>query len=161
MLFQFMESDGETDRIMPLCACEAQEERDAGFQLTVIAGELEEGIAEVILFKVTVSSPGSIGVGKMAHVIRGIFPVVSARTGMGVDSGAVAGKGKVFRWDNAAFDGREDGSMVKEELQPLLKIKRDVFAVHEAAGNGLCNFGPGFLCFLFFALRLIRLSAVP
>ncbi len=39
MLFQFMDGDEEADRIMPLFACEAQEERNVGFQPAVIAGE--------------------------------------------------------------------------------------------------------------------------
>ena len=60
--------------------------------------------------------------------------------GMGVDGGAIAGNSKVLHRDKAAFDGREDGGMVKEELEELLEIKRDVPAIQQAAGNGLSNF---------------------
>ncbi len=41
VFFQFMESDKETDGIVPPGVGKAQEERYIGFQLGVIAGEVE------------------------------------------------------------------------------------------------------------------------
>ena len=161
MSFQFMEGDEKADRIMPLSAGEPQEEWDVCFQFAVITGELEECIAEVKLFKVAVPSPGSIRVREMAQGFGRAFPVVSAWAGVGVDGGTIAGNSKVLLWDQAAFDGRQDGSMVKEKLKPLFKIKRDVPGIHQAICNGHCNFGPVFLCFLLFAFRFFWLSAVP
>ncbi len=73
MLFQFMESNEETDGIMPLCACEAQEKRHVGFQSAVITGELGECIAEVMLFKVAVPSQEASGSGKW-HRFSGTPP---------------------------------------------------------------------------------------
>lgn len=161
MFFQLMESNKEADGIMAFGTGEAQKERDIRFQSGVVTRELEEGVAEVMLFQVAVPSPGSIGVREMAHVVRGAFPVVPAWAGMGMDGSAIAGNGEKVIWDYAAFDGREDGGMVKKELEPPLKVERDVFAVHQPCGNGFCDLWPGLLCFLFFAFRLLRLPAVP
>ena len=116
MFFQFMESDEEADRIMPSGACKAEQERQVGFQFAVIAGELEECIAKVILIKVAVPSPGSIRVREMAHVFGSPFPMAATWAGVGVDGSTISGNSKVFSGDKAAFDGRKDGSMEKEEL---------------------------------------------
>ena len=148
MFFQFMESDEKADRIMPFSAGKPKEEREVRFQSAVITGELEECIAEVKLFQVAVPSPGSIRVREVAQSFGRVFPVVSARAGVGMDGSAIAGNSQVFLWDQAAFDGRENGGMVKEKLEPLLKMKRNVPAIHQAVGNEFCNFGLAFLRFL-------------
>ena len=161
VLFQFMEGDKETDGIMPSGAGKAQEKRDIGFQLGVITRELEQGVAEIVFIQVTVPSPGSIGVREMPHVLGHTIPVVPAGAGMGMDSSDVSGNGEVFLRDQAALHGREDGGVVKKELEPLLKVKRDVFPIHQPFSNGFCNLRLWFQCFLFFAFRLFRLPAVP
>ena len=78
-----------------------------------------------------------------------------------MDGSAIAGNSQVFLWDQAAFDGRENGGMVKEKLEPLLKMKRNVPAIHQAVGNEFCNFGLAFLRFLLFAFRFFRFFVVP
>ena len=161
MFFQFMESNEKADRIMSLSAGKAKEEREVRFQSAVITGELEECIAEVKLFQVAVPSPGSIRVREVAQSFGRVFPVVSARAGVGMDGSAIAGNSQVFLWDQAAFDGRENGGMVKEKLEPLLKMKRNVPAIHQAVGNEFCNFGLAFLRFLLFAFRFFRFFVVP
>lgn len=75
--------------------------------------------------------------------------------------GAVAGNGKVFPWYEAAFHGRQDGYMIEELLQALLKVKGDILPVHEPFFD---RFGDLWLClldFLFFSFGLIRLFSVP
>ena len=111
VLFHFMESGKETDGIVPFGTGKAQDEWDVCFEFRVIAGELEKGIAEVILFQIAVPSPGSIGVREMPHVLRCAVPVVAAWAGMGMDSSAVAGNSEVFLWDEVALYGREDGGI--------------------------------------------------
>lgn len=83
-----------------------------------------------------------------------ILSMVSVWADVGMNDSAVTGNGKVFRWYNVAFDGREDRSMVKEELQPLFKVKRDVFTVHEVACKGFCVFRPVFQCFMILTFGL-------
>lgn len=119
MFFQFMESDEKADRIMPLSAGEPQEERDVRFQFAVITGELEECIAEVKLFKVTVPSPECIWVREMAQGFGRIFPVVSAWAGVCVDGGTIAetvrcsfGSGRI-RWKAGRQGKREAEAAVQ------------------------------------------------
>lgn len=140
MLLQFMEGDKETDGIMPFGTCKAQKERYIGFELGIITGELEERIAKVIFVQIAVPSPGSVGVRKMPQGIRGAVPVVSARAGMGMYGSAVARNSKVFLWDQAACNRRQDGGVVKKELETLFKVKRDVPAIQQACGNGFRDF---------------------
>lgn len=78
---------------------------------------------------------------------------------MGMHGSAVAGNGKVSLWYEAAFHGRQDGHMIEELLQKLLKIKRDIFPGHKAIFDRIGDFRLCLLCFLFFPFRLIRLFA--
>lgn len=55
---------------MPFCASEAQEQGDVRLKFRVIAGQLEQSVAEVILVQVTVLAPGHIRVGEMMHAVR-------------------------------------------------------------------------------------------
>ena len=161
MFSEFMESDKETDGVMAPCAGKAQKERDVRSELGVIAGQLEQGEAEVIFFQVAVPAPGSIRVREMAQVFRGAGPVVPTGAGVGVYGGAVTGDGKAFLRDKAAFDGWKDGGMVKEELQARLKVKRDIFPFQEPFFDRFRDFGSGLLCFLVFAFGLVGLFGVP
>ena len=56
-------------------------------------------------------------------------------------------------------DGRKDSRMIEEALQAFLKVKRDIFPVHEPFFDGFCDFGLCFLGFLVSAFGLIRFFA--
>ena len=84
MLFQFMERDQEADGIMPFCTGEAQEQRDVRLKFRIIAGQLEQGVAEVILVQVAVPAPGGIGVGEVPQAVRCTIPVVPVWAGVGM-----------------------------------------------------------------------------
>ena len=84
-----------------------------------------------------------------------------AGAGMGVDRGAIPGNRKMSFWYEAAFHRRQDSRMIEELLQPLFKVKRDIFSVHESFFDHFGDFGFWLLCFLLFSLRLLRLPAVP
>lgn len=96
----------------------------------------------------------------MPKVIGCADPVVSAWAGMGMYSGAVPGNGKVFHWDQAAFHGRQDSHKIEEALQTFLKVKRDIFPVHDPFFDRFGDFGLCLLGFLFFPFGLIRLFTV-
>lgn len=70
MLFQFMERDQEADGIMAFCTGEVQEQGDVRLKHRVMAGELEQSVAEVILVRVAVPAPGRIRVGEMPQAVR-------------------------------------------------------------------------------------------
>ena len=57
MFFQLMESDKKRDGIMAFGACKAEQQRDIGMQHRVVAGKLEQSIAEVKGIKVAVPAP--------------------------------------------------------------------------------------------------------
>ena len=87
--------------------------------------------------------------------------MVAARAGVGVESGAVPGNRKVFPRYEAAIHGRKDSRMIEEALQAFLKVKRDIFPVHEPFFDGFRDFGPCFLGFPVSAFGLNGLFAVP
>ncbi len=161
MFFQFMEGNKETDRIVPPCTGKTQEQGDISPEFAVITGQLEKCIAEVILIKVAVPAPGSIGVGEMPQVIWRTIPVVPAGAGMDMHGGAVSGNGKVFPGYESAFQGRQDGHMIKELLQALFKVKRDILPGHQPFSDRFCDLWFCLLCFLPFPFGLTGLFAVP
>lgn len=161
MLFQFMERDQEADGIMPLCAGEAQEQGDVRLKFRVIAGQLEQGVAEVILVQAAVPAPGRIGVGEVPQAVRRTVPVVAVGAGVGMHGGAVAGDGKVRLWYEATFQGRQDGRMAEKLLQALLKVERDILPGHEPFFDGFRDFLFCLLCFLVLSFGPVRLFAVP
>ncbi len=140
ILFQFVKGSEKTDRIMPFCTGKTQEQREVGLKFAVVTGELEEGIAEVILIKVAVPAPGSIGVGEVPQVFGSVLPMVPVWAGVGMHGGTVAGDGKLFFRDKTAFHGRDNSHAVKELLEMLFKVKRDIFSVQYTSGDLLCNF---------------------
>ena len=161
MLFQFMERDQEADRVMPLRAGEAQEQGDVRLKFRVIAGELEQCVAEVILVQVAVPAPGRIRVGEMAQALRGAIPVVPVWAGMGMYGGAVSGESKAPFWYEAALHGRQDGEVVEELLQELLKVERDILPGQEPLFDGFSDFLLCLLSLLVPAFGPVRLFVVP
>lgn len=112
MRFQLMKGDQCTDGIMASGAGETKKQRDVCVQFTVVAGELEQGIAVIILVKVTVPAPGSIGVRIMAwcRIIgrtadRRGFTAAPCWGGMSMDSRAIAGNSRIFRGNQTTFEG--------------------------------------------------------
>ena len=67
----------------------------------------------------------------------------------------------MFLWYEAAFHGRQDGHMIEEALQVRLKVKRDIFPVHEPFFDSFRDFGLCLLGFQVFAFGFIRFFAVP
>ena len=57
--------------------------------------------------------------------------MVPVGAGVGMYSGAVPGDSKVLFWYEAALHGRQDGHMVEELPQVLLKVERDILPGHE------------------------------
>ncbi len=80
MLLKLMESNEKVYRIMSACTGKTKQQGKIHMKLTVIAGELEQGIPEVIFVEVTVPSPGSVRVrvmlrcGSRISSIRGKGP---------------------------------------------------------------------------------------
>ena len=161
MLFQFVERDQEADGIMPFCASEAQEQGDVRLKFRIIAGQLEQSVAEVILVQVAVPAPGRIRVREMPQAVRSAVPVMPVGAGVGMYSGSVPGDSKVLLWYEAAFPGRKDSRMVEELLQALFKVERDILPGHEPFFDGFGDLVLCLLCFLVPAFGPVRLFTVP
>lgn len=121
MSFQLMKGDQSIDGIMPSGAGEPEKQGNVCVQLAVVAGELEQGIAVIILVKVTVPAPGGIGVRIMAwcRIIGGTadrrgFTAVSSWGGMSMDSRAIAGNGQIFRGNQTALEGGNHSDKIEK-----------------------------------------------
>lgn len=139
-------------------------------KFTVIAGELEQGIAKVVFIKAAVPPPGSIGVGEMARgggkPISGkgaklFFGMAPLGAGMGMDSGTVTGDSKILRGYHPSLDRGDDSREIKELLEAAFKVEGDAFVTEEAADKLFSNFRLGFGSFFAFGFRAFRLFGIP
>ncbi len=138
MFFHFVESGKETDGVMAFCAGKREQERYICVKGTVIAGELEQGITEIITVKVRIPSPAGI---RVRVVTRGhrefrrrkgrklFFRMFSAGVCMSMYSSAITRNGKGNRRNDSAMDGREDSHTIKKCLEPGFKVKRDILVI--------------------------------
>ena len=56
---------------------------------------------------------------------------------MGMDTGAVAGKGKAVRMEKAVFQGGDEGGKTKEELEPFFIMKGKLLMGEVVSGDGI------------------------
>lgn len=139
-------------------------------KFTVIAGELEQGIAKVVFIKVAVPPPGSIGVGEMprgggklisgkgAKLCFGMAPPVA---GMSMDSGTVTGDSKILRGYHPSLDRGDDSREIKELLEAAFKVEGDAFVTEEAADKLFSDFRLRFGSFYALTFRAFRLFGIP
>lgn len=138
MFFHFVESGKETDGVMAFCAGKTEQERYICVKGAVIAGELEQGITEIITVKVRIPSPAGI---RVRVVTRGgrefrrrkgrklFFRMFSAGVCMSMYGSAISRDSKGIGRNDTAMDGGEDSHTIKKCLEPGLKVKKDVFVI--------------------------------
>lgn len=138
MFFHFVESGKETDGVMPFCTGQTEQERHIRAEGTVIAGELEQRIAKIILVKVRVPSPSG---NRVRIVARGdgeflrrkrrelLFRMFSAGVCVSMYGSAIPRDSKGIGRDDSAADGRKDSDVIKKCLEPGFKIKKDILVV--------------------------------
>ena len=105
---------------------------------TVIAGELEQGIPEIITVQVRIPSPAGI---RVRVVTRGhrefrrrkgrklFLRMFSAGVCMSMYGSAISRDSKWIRRNDSAMEGREDSHTIKKCLEPGFKVKKDILVV--------------------------------
>lgn len=66
---------------------------------------------------------------------------MSVRGGMGMDTGAVTGKGQAVFWDESFLEGREDCSKPEELLEPVLIMEGELLMGQGVSCDGLGDAG--------------------
>lgn len=112
---------------------------------------------EIKDFLVAVPAPVSIGVGEMAFAgavedsgLQAFTNLVSIRVGMGMDTGAVAGKSDAVIWNKPFLQGRDEGSETEKLLEPFFIMEGKFFMRAGVNGHGVsdpCMFIWEFLTF--------------
>ena len=120
---EFPEGDNGADAVVAPGVQEADMQGQVNTELCIVGAEHVKGVSEIKDFLITVPSPVGIGVREMAftgtmadavfHTVTDFMPV---RGSMGMDAGAVAGKGKAVLGNEAVFQGGEDGSKTENVL---------------------------------------------
>ncbi|WP_275443809.1 hypothetical protein [Petralouisia muris] len=97
---------------------------------------------------VAVPAPVSIRIGEMAFasamgdvVFHAFADLMAIRGCMGMDTGAIAGKGDAICRDESVFKRRKDRGEAKDLLKPLLKIKGKFCMGEGIGGQGVRNAG--------------------
>ncbi len=122
--FKFTQGDNGGDAVMPPGIYEADMERKVNPDVRVMGAEHVKGMAEIKSFLVAVPSPVSIGVGEVARagatgdtIFRTVTDFMPVRGGMGMDTGAVAGKDEAVCRDKPVFQGGDEGGETENLLE--------------------------------------------
>ena len=145
---EFPEGDDGADAVMPPGIQESDMEGQVNAGLGIMRAEHVKGMPEIIDFLFTVPSPVGIRVREMAFTGTAwgaVFPALTdfmpIRGGMGMDAGAVTGKGKAALGDEAVFHGGQDGGKAEKALEPLLEMEREFFVAQCVGGHLVRNTG--------------------
>ena len=132
--FKFAEGDNGGDTVMPPGIHETDMKREVNSNVCIMGAEHIKCMAEIKNFLVAVPSPVGIGIREMApagavcaSVLHTVTDFMSIRGGMGMDTGAVAGKGEAVRREEPVFQGRDEGGKPEELLKPVFIMKGKFF----------------------------------
>lgn len=112
----------------------------------IVGAEHVKGVSKIKDFLITVLSPVGIGIREMALTGAACdsffqtFPdLMPIRGCMGMDTGAVAGKGESVPRDETVLKGWKDGSKAENPLEPFLIMEGVVYCLIFAGfGLGTC-----------------------
>ncbi len=134
---KFAQADEGADAVMPSCVEEADMERQVHAKVCIMGTKHIKGVSEIKSFQVTVPSPVRIGVREMAPagavggtVFVAFAGFMSIRGVMGMDTGAIAGKGDAIGGDKAVFEGGDKCGKPEELLEPFFIMKGKGFMIH-------------------------------
>ena len=145
---EFAQGDNGRDTVVPPGIDETDMEREVNAKVRVMGAEHIKGMSEIKDFLVAVPSPVRIRVREMAAAgaVRGsVFQtaagLMSVRGGMGMDTGAVTGKGQAVFWDEPILEGRKDCSKPEELLEPVLIMEGELLMGQGVSSDGFGNAG--------------------
>lgn len=109
--------------------------------IRVAGTEHIKGVPEEKDLLVAVPTPVRVRVGEMPPAgamgkaaLETLADLVTIRGGMGMDAGAVSGKGDAVGGEEAIPDGREQGGKAEQALEALLIMEGKLFM-----GEGVCG----------------------
>ncbi len=131
---EFAQGDDGADAVISPSIKEADMQGKVHAGLCIMGAEHVEGVPKIKGIEVAVPAPVRIRVGEMAFtgtvgnaMFRTFADLVPVRGGMGMDTGAVAGKGDAVLWDKPVPQGREERGKAEELLEPFFIMEREVF----------------------------------
>ena len=141
--FKFPEGDDGADTVVASGIQETDMQGQVNTKFCIAGAEHVKGVSKIKAFLVTVPSPAGIGIGEMAFTgaasdtfFQAVTDLMPIRGGMGMDAGAVAGKGEAVFRDEPILKGWEDGSKAENLLEPFL-IMEGKFSVFQGIGSHL------------------------
>jgi len=139
-------------------------------EVAVVAGELEQGISEIVFVKVTVPPPGSIRIREMPRGICKLLTrhggflcrgMVSPMACVGMNGSAVARSSEFIGRDQTALDRGKDSYEIEQLLQACLEVKGNVLTIGNPEGKFFGDLRMAFRSFLAFSLWSFRFLTVP
>lgn len=145
---KFPEGDNGTDAVVPPGVQETDMQWQVNADPGIVGTEHVKRMPEIESSLVAVPSLVSIRIGEMAFasamgdvVFHASADLMAIRGCMGMDTGAIAGKGEAIGRDETVFKRRKDRGEAKDLLEPLLKIKGKFFMGEGIGGQGVRNAG--------------------
>lgn len=163
--FKFPEGDDGADAVMASGIQEADMQWEVNTDVCIVCAEHVKGVAKIKNFLVTVPAPMCIRIGEMAFtgaardtIFEAFTKLMPIGRGMGMDAGAVAGKGEAVFWDEPVLKGRENGGKAENLLEPFFIMEGEFRVFQGVRGHLICDAGMLIGKFLSFAGFYRRLS---
>lgn len=131
--FKFPEGDDGADAVMASGIQEADMQGQVNTDGGIVCAEHVKSVAKIKSFFIAVPAPVGIRIGEMAFtgtardtIFQTVTYPVTIRGGMGMDAGAVAGKGESVPRDESVLKGGEDGGKTKNLLEPFFIMEGEL-----------------------------------
>lgn len=164
---KFAQGNKGADAVVSSGAEEADVERKVNGELGVMGAEEIEGMTKIKGTLIAVPAPVGIGVGEMAltraagdTAVGAVADFTAIRGSMGMDAGAVAGKGEPIRRNETVAKGRKQSGKAEDVLKTFFKMEGEIFPGESVSGQGVGNAGMGIGKLLTFARGLGRLCVL-
>ncbi len=146
--FKFPEGDDGADAVVSPGIEETDMQGQVNADFCIVGAEHIKAMSKIKSFLVAVPSPVGIGVREMTSagtagdaVIHTLTDFMPIRGRVGMDTGAVTGKGDAVRRNEPVPEGREDRSKTENLLKPFLIMKGEFLMLQSVSGQGVCNAG--------------------
>ncbi len=145
---KFPEGDNGADAVVPPGVQKTDMQWQVNADPGIVGTEHVKRMPEIESSLVAVPSSVCIRIGEMAFasamgdvVFHTFADLMAIRGCMGMDTGAIAGKGDAICRDESVFKGRKDRGEAEDLLEPLLKIKGEFFMGEGIGGQCFRNAG--------------------
>ena len=140
--FKFSEGDDGADTVVASGIQESDMQGQVNTGFRIMGTEHIKGVAKIKDFLITVPAPVGIRIGEMAFTgtardtfFKAVTDLVPVRGGMGMDAGAVAGKGEAIFGYESVLKGWKDGGKTENLLEPFLIMEGESSVVQGVSGH--------------------------